>query len=148
MGEQLSAVQCSSVLHLGVPPHHQWNEVAQAGDPIPWQPLSTPEVLWLLVVASQKRLNFQVQIQVKSLPVCYSPTVPCPPAGSPEQPCLAPRLQSHSRSPHSRMTAPSWKTQYRRSCCCCGWECTPDPNTLEVLEALLWILPPWYSQVL
>lgn len=103
MGEQMSVVQlCAS---LGCPLRLSVKQGVQPGDPTPWQPLSTPEVLWLPIVASQRRLNFQREILVKSLPACYSPTAPCPPAGSPEQPCLALRLQNHSRSPRSRMTA-------------------------------------------
>lgn len=104
-GEWLSVVQlCPS---LGCPLTSSVKQGGQPGDSIPQQLPSTPEALWLPVLASQRRLNFQVEILVKSLPACYSPTAPCPPAGSPEQPCLAPRLQNHSRSPHSRMTAPS-----------------------------------------
>lgn len=68
MGEKLSAVQlCASLVY---PLTSSVKQGVQPGDPIPWQQLSTPEALWLPVVASYERLDFQVETLVKSLPAC------------------------------------------------------------------------------
>lgn len=85
---------------------------------------------------------------MKHLPACCFPTEPCPPAGSPGQPCLALQQKDRSHSPRSRMTSPSWKTLHQHSCYCCDLEHRPGPCTLGVLEAQLQILLFFHFQVL